>query len=150
MSGFWSALWPSLRVAGPAIAIALAAGVWLAWLFVNRQVPGKRVLVALAAAALALPSPIVCCYLFWSFTPARVLIAGVLSAAPLIGWFAHKAFSSLNPVHAKAARGMGASEVRVLARIELPLTGRTILAGACIAFAKIMAELAIAEVLGTL
>jgi molybdate transport system permease protein len=136
--------------AGLAAAISVGIGLWLAWLLSNRRFPGQRALGALAAAAVALPSPVICYYLLavighlWSVKRAGLVGAGVLSAAPLLIRAGRGAFASLDPAWAKAARSTGASEWRVFSLVELPLAFRPILAAAVLGFARVLAELAAA------
>ena len=143
-------LGPMLGAAGLAAAISVVIGLWLAWLLSNRRFPGKRALGALAAAAIALPAPVICYYLgavighLWSLTRAGLVGAGVLSAAPLLIRAGRGAFASLDPVWAKAARSTGASDWRVFSLVELPLAFKPILAAAFLGFARVLAELAAA------
>jgi len=50
------------------------------------------------------------------------------------------AFAALDPLYGKAARSLGASEWRVLWRVEFPLVWRRTLAAAALAFARVLAE----------
>jgi len=149
----WSALWLSLRVAGLATAVSLVAGLWLGWVLLNRQFPGKRALAAVLSAALVLPAPIVCYYALaamgrlWPVTAAGLVAAGVISAAPLLARAARTALGALDPAYGKAARSLGASDWRVWSRIELPLAARPLAAAAGMAFARLLAELAAVRVI---
>jgi len=143
-------LWLALRVAGLSTGISVVLGPWLAWTLVNRQFAGKRALGALSTAALALPAPVLCCYLLcvlgrvWPLTETNLVAAGVLSATPLLIRASRTAFASLDPNLAKAARSLGAPGWRVFLRIALPLELRPILAATALAFARVLAELAAA------
>ena len=102
--------WLALRVAGLSTAVSVVVGLWRAWTLANREFAGKRVLGALATAALALPAPLLCYYLLcvlgrvWSLTETGLVAAGVLSAMPLLIRASRPAFASLDPDLAKAAR----------------------------------------------
>ena len=143
-------LWLALRVAGLSTGISVVGGLWLAWTLVHREFAGKRALGVLSAAALALPSPVLCYYLLavfariWPLTEMNLVAAGVVSAMPLVIRASRTAFASLDPNLAKAARSLGASGWRVFLRIELPLALRPILAAIALAFARVLAELAAA------
>lgn len=133
-----------LRTLAISAAISIVLGLWLAWLLVNRQFPGRRALGAVATAALALPAPVICYYAFidrtfaWSWgLPAAV----ILSATPMLVRAGRMAFSSLDPLYANAARTLGASEWRVFWRIEAPRVWRLSAAAAAVAFARVLAEL---------
>src|SRR5664279_3726443 len=143
-------LWLALRVAGLSTGISVVVGLWLAWTLANREFAGKRALGALATAALAVPSPVLCYYLLcvsariWPWTEINLVAAGVVSAMPLLIRASRTAFASLNPSLGKAARSLGASGWRVFLRIELPLALRPILAAIALAFARVLGELAVA------
>ena len=135
-------LFPSLRIAVIATVVSLAFGLWLAWLLVNRQFPGRRELGALATLALALPAPVMCAYVLFARERGWMLtLAAVLSAAPILVGAGRMAFSSLDPVYGKAARSLGASDWRVFWRVEFPFVWRCAAAAAAVAFARILAEL---------
>lgn len=135
-------VWAGLRVAGISTVVSFAAGLWLAWLLVNRQFRGRREVGALATAALALPAPALCYYLLiepaWSW---GLTGAAVLSATPMLVRAGRMAFASLDPVYGKAARSLGAGEWRVFWRAEFPLVWRPALAAAGLAFGRVLAEL---------
>jgi molybdate transport system permease protein len=143
MNAAWTPLWLNLRIAGLATVLSAAAGLWLAWILVNREFPGKRAVSALASLALAIPAPVICCYLFWSFTLPHAVGAGILSAAPIVVRVGRTAFTGLDPLYAQAARSLGASDWRVFARVELPLAARAVLAAVGLGFARVAAELAV-------
>jgi molybdate transport system permease protein len=143
--------WLALRVAGLSTGISVVVGLWLAWTLANREFAGKRVLGALATAALALPAPVLCYYLLcvlgrvWPLTGIGLVAAGVFSAMPLLIWASRTAFASLDPNLGKAARSLGASGWRVFLRIDLPIELWPILAATALAFARVLAELAAAH-----
>lgn len=143
----WRLLWLGVRVAGLATAISLILGVWLAWMLANRHFAGDRTLGRLATAALMAPAPVLCCYLFWTFTLPHVVGAGVLAAFPLVVRGGREALGGLNPAWGKAARTLGAPDWRIFASVELPLVWRPLLGAAGLAFARVMAELAVTRVL---
>ena len=134
-----------LRIAAVATAVSVVVGVPAAWVLVNRRFPGSRELGGLATAALALPAPVWCAY-FWMGRPSlaswRLTAAAVMSAAPLLVRAGRTAFAGLDPLYGKAARSLGASDWRILWRVELPLIWRPALTGAAIAFARVLAECA--------
>ena len=132
-----------LRAAAVSTAISMVLGLWLAWLLVNRQFPGRRELGGLATGFLALPAPVVCWYLFigratgW---PPGMLIAAVLAALPMVVRAGRTAFGSLDPLYANAARSLGSSDWRVFWRVEFPLMWRAAATAAALAFARVLAE----------
>ena len=124
------------------LAVSFAGGLWVAWVLLNREFRGKRILGAVATAAIAVPAPIVAYFvLFRSMAAPGIVAAGIFSAASLIIRAGRTTLGSLDPVYAKAARTLGASEWRVFARIEFPLAWRPIAAVTAIALARVAAEL---------
>ena len=139
-------VWLSLRVAGISTVVSLVLGLAVAWLLVNRRFPGRREVGALATAGLALPAPVICTFLLLgrpSLASWSMACAAVLSAAPLLVRAGQTAFAGLDPLYGKTARSLGASDWRILWRIELPLIWRAALAAAAVAFARVLAELAV-------
>src|SRR3954471_9531679 len=59
----WSPLWLSLRVAGIATAISLAAGIFAAYVLANRSFRGRDVLDAAITLPLTLPPTVLGYYL---------------------------------------------------------------------------------------
>src|ERR1700690_1201200 len=59
----WFPLWLSLRVAAISTALALAVGLWLAWVLANRRFRGKELLDALVTLPLVLPPTVLGYYL---------------------------------------------------------------------------------------
>lgn len=136
-----------VEVAAAAAVISAVFGTWLAWTLANRAFPGRRAVEALAAAALALPAPVVLYFLFAEWVrgsaagTAGLMAAGVISAAPLVAWRARLAFRT-GAMCANAARSLGASEWRVFAFVELPPAAGALLLTAGLGFARVLAEMA--------
>lgn len=156
-------LWLSLRVAVASTAIALAAGLALAYLLANRSFRGKEVLDALVTLPLALPPTVLGFYLLvligrasvfgkvWEtifgsplvFTVKAAILAAVLHAAPLLIKSARAAFESVDHSYERAARTLGASEWRLFWKVTLPLARRQILAATALAFARSLGDFGI-------
>jgi molybdate transport system permease protein len=140
-------LWSSLRIAGISTLVSVAAGVWLAWLLVNRRFPGRRELGTVATAALAVPAPVICYYFLmerehgWSW---GITGAAVLSAMPMLVRAGRMAFASIDPIYGNVARSLGRSDWRVFWRVEFPQVWRPTLGAAAVAFTRILAEMAAA------
>jgi len=134
--------------------------VWLAWLLVNRNFPGKDVLDALATLPLALPPTVLGYYLLviigrsswigraWEaitgtplvFTWRAAVIASTLHAIPLLIKSSRAALESVDRACERAGRSLGASEWRIFWRVSLPLARRPIAAAAALAFARSMGD----------
>ena len=156
----WFPLWLSLEVASGATLLSLLFGVWLAWLLVNRNFPGKDVLDALATLPLALPPTVLGYYLLviigrsswigraWEaitgtplvFTWRAAVIASTLHAIPLLIKSSRAALESVDRACERAGRSLGASEWRIFWRVSLPLARRPIAAAAALAFARSMGD----------
>jgi molybdate transport system permease protein len=156
----WFPLWLSLRVAAFSTAIAVALGLWLAYLLANRSFRGKELLDAAVTLPLVLPPTVFGYYLLvllgrasplgkvyeWMFggplvfTWQAAVLAAVLHSAPLLIKSARAAFESVDHSYERAARTLGASEWRLFWRVTLPLARRTIAAAAALAFARSLGD----------
>src|SRR5271154_4766941 len=156
----WFPLWLSLRVAAISTAIALAVGLWLAWILANRSFRGKEVLDAGVTLPLVLPPTVLGYYLLvllgraspvghlyeWVFggplvfTWQAAVVASLFHSTPLLVKSARAAFESVDRSYERAARTLGASEMRLFWRVTLPLARRSILAAAALAFARSLGD----------
>src|SRR5438552_5977790 len=156
----WFPLWLSLRVAVISTALALGFGLWLAWLLANRDFRGKEVLDAAVTLPLVLPPTVLGYYLlvllgrhspvgrlyevvFGSplvFSWQAAVVAALFHSAPLLVKSARAAFESLDRSYERAARNLGASELRLFWKVTLPLARRSILAAAALAFARSLGD----------
>ena len=156
----WFPLWLSLRVAFLSTAIALAAGLWIAYLLANREFRGKEILDAAVTLPLVLPPTVLGYYLLvllagnsplgklWEavfgsplvFTWKAAVLAALLHALPLLVKSARAALESVDRSLERAARNLGASEWRLFWRVTLPLARRSILAAAALAFARALGD----------
>lgn len=156
----WFPLWLSLRVAFLATAIAVAGGVWLAYILANREFRGKEILDAAISLPLVLPPTVLGAYLLvvigraspfgrvWEgifgeplvFTWKAAVVAALLHSLPLLVKSSRAAFESVERSYERAARTLGASEWRLFWRVTLPLAQRSILAAAALAFARALGD----------
>jgi molybdate transport system permease protein len=156
----WFPLWLSLRVAAISTALALAVGLWLAWTLANRSFRGKEVLDAAVTLPLVLPPTVLGYYLLvvlgrnspigelyeWMFggplvfTWQAAVVASLFHSTPLLVKSARAAFESVDRSYERAARNLGASELRLFWRVTLPLARRSILAAAALAFARSLGD----------
>jgi molybdate transport system permease protein len=156
----WFPLWLSLRVAVISTALALVAGLWIAYILANREFPGKEVLDAAVTLPLVLPPTVLGYYLLvllgrasplgkmWEavfgsplvFTWKAAVIAALLHSFPLLVKSARAALESVDRSYERAARTLGASEWRLFWRVTLPLARRSIFAAAALAFARSLGE----------
>jgi len=156
----WFPLWLSLRVAFVSTAIALAAGLWLAYLLANRTFRGKEVLDAAVTLPLVLPPTVLGYYLLvligraspfgklWEsvfgsplvFTWKAAVLAALLHSLPLTVKSARAALESVDRSYERAARTLGASEWRLFWRVTFPIARRPIYAAAALAFARSLGD----------
>lgn len=153
-------LWLSLRVAAISTVLALAAGLWIAYLLANRDFRGKDFADATVTLPLVLPPTVLGYYLLillgrnsafgkvWEsifgdplvFTWKAAVIAAVIHSGPLLVKSARAAFESVDHSYERAARTLGASEWRLFWRVTMPLARRQILAAATLAFARSLGD----------
>ena len=156
----WFPLWLSLRVAVVSTALALAIGLWLAYVLANREFRGKDVLDAAVSLPLVLPPTVLGYYLLvlvgrasplgkvWEvifgsplvFTWTAAVVAALLHSLPLLVKSTRAALESVDRNYERAARTMGASEWKLFWRVTLPLAWRSILAAVVLAFARALGD----------
>lgn len=159
----WFPLWLSLRVAFLSTALALAAGLGLAYVLANHDFRGKEVLDAAVTLPLVLPPTVLGYYLLvvigraspigkvWEdifgsplvFTWKAAVVAALLHALPLLVKSARAALESVDRSYERAARNLGASEWNLFWRVTLPLARRSIYAAAALAFARSLGDFGI-------
>jgi molybdate transport system permease protein len=156
----WFPLWLSLRVAVISTALAVAIGLWIAYLLANREFRGKDILDAAVTLPLVLPPTVLGYYLLvligrasplgkmWEtvfgspivFTANAAVIAALLHALPLLVKSSRAALESVDRSYERAARTLGAPEWKVFWRVSLPLAWRSILAATVLAFARALGD----------
>lgn len=148
------------RIAGVAVCIALLAGVGMAWVVHRHRFPGRSLVDALLTLPMVLPPTVLGYYLLtllgrrsplgqWLdetlgirliFTWQGAVIAAAIVAFPLVYQGTRAAFEGVDRQIEDAARVLGSSELRVFARVTVPLAWPGILAGTMLAFARAMGE----------
>jgi molybdate transport system permease protein len=156
----WFPLWLSLRVAVISTALAVALGLWIAYILANRDFRGKEALDALVTLPLVLPPTVLGYYLLvligrasplgkaWEsvfgsplvFTWKAAVIAALLHSFPLLVKSARAALESVDRSYERAARNLGASEWKLFWRVTLPLARRSIFAASVLAFARSLGD----------
>jgi len=74
------------------------------------------------------------------FTWKAAVIAAVLHSFPLMVKSARAALESVDRSYERAARTLGASELRLFRRVTLPLAGRSIFAATALCFARSLGD----------
>lgn len=150
----------TLKVAGFATLLALVLGGLAGYLLARFRFWGRDVLDAVCTLPMVMPPTVLGYYLIvvigrrgwigewlWEtfgitlmFTWQGAVLASAVVAFPLVFKSARAAFEGVESQLEKAARTLGASELRVFFRVTVPLAWRGILAGTMLAFARAMGE----------
>ncbi|WP_458791114.1 molybdate ABC transporter permease subunit [Yoonia sp. MH D7] len=156
----WDAVFLSLRVSAVATVCALPLAIWVAHILARKSFYGHAVLNGLVHLPLVLP-PVVTGYLLlvvfgksgvvgaalfeWfgitlAFRWTGAALAAAIMGFPLMVRAIRLGFEAVDAGLEDAARTLGASEVRVLRTVTLPLVAPAIVAGAVLGFAKALGE----------
>ena len=156
----WGPLWLSFQVAAIATVFTLLVGIPLALLLQWRRLPARDLVDALISAPLVLPPTVLGYYLLvalghdsaigdaWKAVFGRrivfnfegAVIAAAFGSLPLVVRAAKVGLDSVEPNLISAARTLGASPLRVLFTVVLPLAGPGIAAGAMMGFARALGD----------
>ncbi len=155
----WHPVILSLRVAIIATIAVTCLGVPLTRLMARREFYGKDVLEAAITLPMVLPPSVVGYGLLLLigkngllgkalaglgltlvFTWWAAVIASTVVSFPLMYQSAKAAFKSVDVNYEKAARTLGASEIRIFFTVTLPLAWPGILAGLVLSFARALGE----------
>lgn len=155
----WHPLLLSARVALVALFVVACAGLPLARLLARREFRGKEALEAAITLPLVLP-PSVTGYglllligkngllgkalasmgISLVFTWWAAVLASTVVAFPLMYQSAGAAFRSVDANYEKAARTLGAGELRIFFTVTLPLAWPGVVAGLVLSFARALGE----------
>ena len=145
----------SLLYAGCATVVAVVVGLGVAWVVVRSDLKSRGLLDTLVMLPLAVPGLVMAFgYLalsqegkpFYFLVGAGgspfllLVIAYAIRRLPYVVRSAVAGLQQSNPMLEEAARSLGASPVRVLRRVAIPLLGANLAAGAILAFAFAMLE----------
>jgi molybdate transport system permease protein len=155
----WFPVWLSLRVAVVSAIIVTITSLPLARLMEKKRFWGRDLVEAAITLPLVLPPSVVGYVLLvlvgvngplgrllgkfgYSvvFTWIAVVVAATVVAFPLMYQSARAAFASVDPNLEKAARTLGAGELRIFFTVTLPLAWPGIMSGFVLAFARALGE----------
>lgn len=155
----WFPVILSLKVAFSAGLVAALFGIPLSRHFARKQFLGKSLIEGLFLMPLVLPPSVVGYALLilfgkhgplgqllalWGinvvFTPLAAVIASSVVAFPLLYQNTKAAFSSVDVNLEKAARTLGAGELKVFFTVTLPLAAPGVLSGMVLAFTRALGE----------
>ncbi len=156
----WPPLFLSLQVATIATLLSVVLGTLLAILLGWKRLPVPDLFGAIVSTPLVLPPTVLGYYLLVALGPSSAIgrlyhwlfgtdivftftaavIAATVGAIPLVVGAVRIGIESVEPTLLAAARTLGASPVRVLLTITLPLATPGIVAGAMLAFARALGD----------
>ncbi|MGE5182591.1 MAG: molybdate ABC transporter permease subunit [Acidobacteriota bacterium] len=165
----WEPLLLSLQIATIAMCVSLVLGTSLAVLLGWKKLPARDFVDAIVSAPLVLPPTVLGYYLFtalgpdsavgrgWHwltghnivFTFTGAVIAATVGALPLVVRTVRVGLDAVEPNLVAAARTLGASPVRVLVTVTLPLAAPGIAAGAMLGFARALGDYGITQVVAS-
>jgi molybdate transport system permease protein len=159
MTSVWELAAFTAATALAATALMLVPGVGLAWLLARKDFPGKTLVETGVSLPLVLPPVATGLLLLWVFgrrgplgsllgaigvevvfTPAAVVLAMTVMGLPLLVRTARAGFEQVTRRHEQLAETLGAGPWRVFTTITIPLSGKTILAGAILGFSRALGE----------
>lgn len=158
----------SLEVSFVATLIAVAMGVAVAALLANVRFPGSDLVDVVFTAPIVLPPTVLGYYVIVAlgrrsalghafealtgtsivFTRTGAILAAVIGALPLVVKSVRTALEETDSTLVLAARTLGASPMRALLTIQLPLAARGIVAAAMLAFARSLGDFGLTWVIG--
>lgn len=153
-------LFLSFETAVLATILAGVLGVAVAMLLANFRFPGRDVIDVVFTAPLVMPPTVLGYYLLVLlgvhsslgsafqaitgtsivFTKTGVVLAAVVGALPLVVKTARTALEEIDPTLILAARTLGATRLRALVTVQLPLAARGIIAALMLAFARSLGD----------
>jgi molybdate transport system permease protein len=156
----WHPLALSFVVASIATALSLVLGVALAAGLARRPFFGRELVDAALSLPLVLPPTVLGYYLLvllgrnsvlghafealtgspLTFTPAGAVVAAMVHALPAIAKSSRAALQEVDPLLHRAAASLGASELRTLWTVSLPVCRRQILTATMLAFARALGD----------
>jgi len=165
----WQPLLLSLQVATIAMLLAVVIGTGFAVLLAWKKLPLPDLFGAVISTPLVLPPTVLGYYLLvalgpdsfigrgyhWVFgtdivfTFTAAVIAATVGSIPLVVGAVRVGLDAVEPNLIAAARTLGASPVRVLATVTLPLAAPGMIAGAMLAFARALGDYGMTQMLAS-
>jgi len=156
----WSILWLSLAVSGTATVVALLIGIPLGTMLALGRFPGRRLAISTVNTGMGLPPVVVGLFvslLLWRsgplgdleilYTPAAIVIAQAVIAAPIVTGITLAAVGSVPAAFRLQLLGLGASRVQmvwvVLREARLPM-----LAAVMAGFGGVISEIGASMMVG--
>ncbi|MDD1698325.1 MAG: ABC transporter permease [Methanoregula sp.] len=154
-----SALWLSLLTSVISLGIVVIVGTPFAYVHCRNTYPGKMIVDTLIDLPLVLPPAVAGLALLvlygrvgfigrplnmfgitLAFTTLAVIMAQIFVASPFYLRQAKSLFEQLDPAYEHTARTLGASPLRILTTITIPLTASGLVSGAVMTFGRALGE----------
>ena len=154
-----SALWLSLFTTAVTMVVVILVGTPFAYFHSRHTYPGKVLVDTLIDLPLVLPPAVagVALLVLWgrtgligkyfnivgitfAFTTLAVIMAQIFVASPFYLRQAKSLFEQLDPAYEQTARTLGASSMRILALVTLPMTAGGLVSGAVMTFGRALGE----------
>jgi iron(III) transport system permease protein len=169
---FWSLLGTTLLLASIGTVGAMLIGVWLAWLAVRTDVPGRRMLEAVAITPMFIP-PLIGAFAWDILASPKSGVINIIARSlgigqavnaysfagigfvfaiyycPYVFLFVAASLRNMDAVLEEAARMAGASRLRILIDITVPLVLPALSSAALLVFVLLIEIFAIPAVLAT-
>jgi molybdate transport system permease protein len=145
-------------------ALVLLVGAPLGWVLARRRFVGKRVLETVLLLPLVLPPTVLGFYLLvllgeggpvarwldvhWAFRFQGLVVGSVIFNLPFALTSYREAFRALDEDLLRTARTLGASRLRVMREVVLPLSWPGLAAGTLLAFAHTLGEFGVVLMIG--
>jgi molybdate transport system permease protein len=155
----WPALRLSLLTTAASLCFSVLFGIPLAWTLAHASGRGARAVEALVRLPMVIPPAVAGVAMLlafgrrgllatWfssrglsiSFSTTAVVMAEVFVSAPFLVQAAVAAFRRVDPTLSVVARTLGASPLRVMFRLSLPLAAPGLVSGAAMAWARSLGE----------
>ena len=165
---FWDALRVSMITSLEVTAISLAFGTPLAWVLARRAFPGTSLVRAVVTLPLVVPPVVGGVAMFFAFgragivgrhldawfglslpfTQFGVVLAETFVAMPFLVVTLEGAFRTADRGLEEAAATLGASRLRVFARVTVPLVVPSLVAGSVLCWARAIGEFGATSIFG--
>lgn len=159
-AALWQIVWVSVKTALSGLLLATPPAVVLGYLVAMHNFPGRRIVVWLAQAALALPTVLIGLLLYlmlsrsgplgglgWLFSQPGIVAGQCLIGLPVLLAFTLAAVQALDPRYAETALAHGASRVRVMLSV-LHEARYGVMAAVISGFGRVISEVGCALMVG--
>ena len=148
------AIWVSMRAAVYTTLLATPVGVAAAWGLARSRLPAARLLVLAVISPLIVPVIITAIGLFYLYarlnlvhTMTGIVLAHTCLAIPFVFVTVSSALSNFDIGYERAARSLGASQLRAFMTVTLPQIAPAVMSGGLFAFFTSLDEVVISSII---